>query len=110
MLTAPAIMIGGTARVLPPISFGMVKRVAPILEAMRTAPGNLELRGLVLDAVAVFLPADRATLEEEILYVETTALLEQWGSILIWSGLVSAEATAPGEAPAASSPPSASTI
>lgn len=106
-MEAPILVIGGQPYVLPPIVFGMVKRAGPIIASMPDLPNDMLIREAMLGVVAIFLGMPSFELQEQVTYVEVTALLGQWADILDWVGLVRA---VPGEAPAASSQPIASTI
>jgi hypothetical protein len=106
-MDAPFVTVCGTKMVLPMISFAMVKRVAPILDALHADTSTIEIVGHVLDALAVFLGIDADKLKEDVWYSETQALLLAWPAVLEWAGLVP---PAPGEAAATGSQPSASTI
>ena len=106
---APKIIIAGEAVELAPISFSQVKRLAPLLDVMRTAANDLEVRDAVVGITAICLGREAEALGAAISYRETTVLMEQWRSVLEWIGLVP-EAPAEGEATATSSQPGASTI
>ena len=106
-MSAPVLTIGGEEVTLAPVSFAKIKQVAPLLDAMRSAATDLEVKDKVLSVLAVFLGRDDAALKDQVLFIETRALLDQWPAVLEWAGLVPPAPS--GEAGATTSQPSAST-
>ncbi len=105
-MTAPIILIGGEAVELKPVSFAVVRKIAPLLEQMQTVGSEVEMRGMMIGILAPILGRTSDDLEATMTWIEAGTLAFRFGDILSFAGLVQRT----GEALATSSPPSASTI